>query len=486
MKTVRVAIALSLLTSVALAQRVTPPPPAPPRAATVPQPVEKTLANGLRVIVVPRHHVPLVSARVLVKTGSEEDAPTFEGLARLTASLLTQGTKTRTAEQIARGVEALGTTLQTDAGWDYSQVDVNVMSSNFPKAMTFVADVVRNPVFKNEEIERLRAQSIDSVRVALQSPLTLAQYVANRVVFGGEKYGHSIAGTPESLERIQRLQIADFHQRYYRPENSILVVAGDVKPETVFAQAEQLFGSWQRTPGVVGQITDVMKPRAQKGRVVVVDYPEAGQAAVVVTSRGLSRTDPKYYAAIVANSVLGGGYSARLNQEIRIKRGLSYGAYSNFDLRQDAGPFSASTQTKNESAAEVAGIIVDEMGRLGTVDIGDTELTPRKAVLTGGFARSLETSAGIVDSLSTLALYGISLDEINRYVTGVQGIAGTAVREFAAANVGGQGVSVVVVGDASKFVEPLRQRFGQVDVIPVADLDLDRPELRKPSSSSSE
>jgi zinc protease len=485
-KTTRIAVLVLLIASMAVGQQVTPPPPAPPRTATVPQPVEKTLANGLRVIVVSKHDVPLVSARLMVKTGSEEDAPSFDGMARLTASLLTQGTKTRSAEEIARGVEALGTTLQSDAGWDYSQVDVNVMSSNFGKALGFVADVVRNPVFKTEEIERLRAQSIDSVRVALQSPLTLARYVASRVVFGGEKYGHSIAGTPESLERITREQIVEFHDRYYRPENAVLIVAGDVKAETVFARAQELFGSWQRTPGVMGQITDVMRPRAQKGRVVVVDYPEAGQAAVVVTSRGLKRTDPKFYAALVANSILGGGYSARLNQEIRIKRGLSYGAYSNFDLRRDVGPFSASTQTKNESAAEVAAIIIDELGRLGTAEIGENELTPRKAVLTGGFARSLETSAGVVDSLSELALYGISLDEINRYVGGVQAVAGPAVRDFAAGNVGGEGVSIVVVGDASKFIEPLRKRFGDVEVIPVADLDLDRTELRKPSSSSSE
>jgi zinc protease len=133
----------------------------------------------------------------------------------------------------------------------------------------------------------------------------------------------------------------------------------------------------------------------------------------------------------------------------------------------------------------VATIIIDELGRLGTAEINEAELIPRKAVLTGGFARSLETSSGIVDSLSTLALYGISLDEINRYVSGVQAVAGPAVREFASGNVGGEGVSVVVVGDASKFIEPLRKRFGQVEVIPVAELDLDRTELRKANSSSS-
>ncbi|HVS31559.1 MAG TPA: pitrilysin family protein [Thermoanaerobaculia bacterium] len=469
-----------LVTSAALAQQqVTPPPPGPPRQATIPQPVEKTLENGLRIIVVPKHNVPLVSARVLVKAGSEEDPGDLAGLAQMTASLITKGTKTRSAEQIARGMEALGATLNTSAGWDASQVNVTVMSPSFGKAMEIVGDVVRNPSFRKDEIELVRRQSVDALEVVLQEPDSLADLVAARVVFGEAAYGHNVGGTPETLGAIAREMIAAFHRAYYRPENSVLVVAGDVEPADVFSTAEKTFGTWEKTPGVMGSVGKKPEERSSPPRVVVVDMPDAGQAAVVVTRRGLRRTDPLYYPALVANSVLGGGYSARLNQEIRIKRGLSYGAYSSFDVRGEAGPFFASTQTKNESAAEVAGLIVDELNRLSRAELPETELTPRKAVLIGGFGRSLETSAGIVGRVSALALHGLPLEDINRYIGSVQAVDAATVREFAKTHMGGGSASIVIVGDARQFVEKLRERFGSVEVIPAAELDLNIAALRK-------
>src|SRR5205823_13755805 len=163
-------------------------------------------------------------------------------------------------------------------------------------------------------------------------------------------------------------------------------------------------------------------------RVVVIDMPEAGQAAVLVARPGLRRADPAYYLSLVTNSILGGGYSSRLNEEIRIKRGLSYGAGSSFDLRRDVGPFTATVQTKNESAGEVAGLVVDELNKLGTTPVEDAELGPRKAVLIGGFGSQLERNAGVVGRSGQRALYGPSLDEINGYIRGVEAIPAGALQ----------------------------------------------------------
>jgi len=338
--------------------------------------------------------------------------------------------------------------------------------------------VVRNPVFKEDEVQRLREQSIDAVRVALQDPLSIARYVAARVVFEDRAYGHAATGTPESLGRIARDQVIAFHKRHYRPNNAVLIIAGDVKPDAAFATAEKLFGGWKSAPVEVAD-SPAKADSDAKPRVIVVDMPDAGQAAVLVTRRGLRRADPQYYAALVANSVLGGGYSARLNQEIRIKRGLSYGASSTFDLRRAAGPFAAYTQTKNESAAEVAGIIIDELDRLGAGELGESELTPRKAVLVGGFGRALETTAGIVERVASLALHDLPLTDINSYIPGVQAVTGEAVRKFAASQLPGGTANIIIVGDADQFVEALRKRFGNVEVIPMEDLDLESAVLRK-------
>jgi zinc protease len=207
--------------------------------------------------------------------------------------------------------------------------------------------------------------------------------------------------------------------------------------------------------------------------------PGAGQAAVVVSRPGLRRVDPAYTSAIVANAVLGTGYSSRLNEEIRIKRGLSYGAGSAFDLRRDVGPFTASAQTKNESAPEVATIIIDELNGMVSAAVPETELTPRKAVLIGSFGRSLETAQGLATRIGALALYGLPLDEINRYISGVQSVSAADVQKFAGGHLSGGDANIVIVGDATKFLPALNQHFKNVDVIPVADLDLNSATLRK-------
>jgi len=479
MKTLLVAAAMSLALNPAFAQvETTPPTPAAPRPVQIPKPVEKTLANGLRVIVVEKKGVPLVNARLLIKNGGEADPANLPGLADTTASLLSKGTTTRSAEQVARGVEALGATLDTGAGWDDSYVDLDVLSSKLPAAMGFMADVVRHPTFKQEEIDRLRQQNIDGLRVAMKQPGRLASFVMAHVIFGAGPYGHNLGGTPESLARIKRDDIVRFHRDYFRPDHAILVIGGDIKPAAAFATAQELFGGWKPAaslkPAPLGWTKEVPPPH-----VVVVDMPAAGQAAVVVGRPGLRRADSAYHLSLVTNSILGGGYSSRLNEEIRIKRGLSYGANSSFDLRRETGPFTASAQTKNESAGEVAGLIVDEMNKLGTTAVADDELGPRKAVLIGGFGRQLETNSGIVGRIGTLALYGLSLDEINRYVSGVQGVSADDVEKFAAAHLNGNGASVVIVGDAKKFLPSLEQRFKNVEVIPIDQLDVNSATLKK-------
>ncbi len=466
------AIALALLAQV----ETTPPPPAAPREPHLPKPAEKTLSNGLRVIVVQKPGVPIVATRLLIKTGAEADPANLAGLADMTASLLTKGTKMRNAVQIARGVEALGATLESAGAWDNSFVSLDVMSSNLPKALGYVADIVRNPVFANDEIERLRAQNLDALQVAMHQPRALAGFVATRVVFGAGPYGHNLGGTPESLQRIKRADIVAFHRAHYRPDNAILVFGGDIAPPKAFALAEQSFGAWKK--GTTAAATSAT-PAAPPHRVVVIDMPEAGQAAVLVARLGLKRVDPAYSIAQVTNSALGGGYSSRLNEEIRIKRGLSYGAGSSFDLRRDVGPFTATAQTKNESAAEVVVLIDEELNKLGKEPVPDVELGPRKATLIGNFGRSLESSASLVNRVAYLALYGLSLDEINTYISGIQSVTAQQVEQFAGAHLGASDASIVIVGDAKKFIEPLKKQFPNVEVIPINELDLNSPTLRK-------
>jgi len=463
--------------------QATPPPPAAPRAVQFPIPVEKTLANGLRVIVIDRRAAPLVTAQLVIKNGAEVDPPELAGLGNMLADLVTKGTEKRTATQIAEEIEALGGSLYSSARWDSTRIGVDVMSSKLGPAVDILADVVRRPGLKSEEIDRLRQQTLDDLTVELGEPGSIARDVASRVVFGDAPYGQPLAGTTETITRISRDDLLKYHQRWYRPDNAILILGGDIKANAAFALAQKYFGDWKR-PAEPLPILSASRPAAIAGaRVVVVDKPDAGQAAVLAVRTGIERASSDYFRGLVANSVLS-GYSGRLNQEIRIKRGLSYGAGSQLDARRNIGPFVASAQTKNPSAAQVADLLVGEVNRLATAPVPDVELNPRKAVVIGNFSRNLETNSGLVAQVANLAVYGISFNEINRYIGNVQGVSAADVQRFASARLDAKTTSIVIVGNAKDFLPELRKKYSQVEVIPMAELDLNTALLRKKQQAS--
>lgn len=458
--------------------QATPPPPAAPRSAQFPKPVERALVNGLRVVVIDRPGTPLVTAQLVIKNGAEVDPPELAGIGNMLANLVTKGTARRDATQIAQEIEALGGSLYSSARWDSTRIGVDVMSSKIGPALDILADVVRRPTFKADEIDRLRQQTLDDLTVELGEPSSIARYVAARVTFGDAPYGKPLAGTTETITRIDRGDFLKYHGRWYRPDNAILVIGGDIRSINAFTLAQRYFGDWKR-PAESLPILPPPKPVADAGsRVIVVDKADAGQAAVMVARTGIERTNPDYFRGVVANSVLS-GYSGRLNQEIRIKRGLSYGASSQLDTRRGVGPFVASAQTKNPSAAQVADLLLGEVSRLATAAVPDIELNPRKAVVVGNFARNLETNAGLVSQIATLAVYGINFNEINRYIGNAQGVSASDVQSFAGSHLDAKTTSVVIVGNAKEFLPELRQKYPQVEVIPMSELDLNSALLRK-------
>jgi zinc protease len=472
-------IGSSAISSAAQTAQATPPPPTAPHTTVFPKPVEKNLPNGLRVIVIPRTEMPLVTAQLLVKSGGEVDPADLAGVADMTASLLTRGTSAKSATQIAEAIEALGGTLNAGAGWDSSSITTNVMSLRTGQALEIMADLARNPSFKDEEIDRLRRQNLNQLRSAFATPGSLARFVAARVVYRDSPYGHSLLGTPESLPRIKRDDIVKIHSMYYRPDNAILVIGGDITPANGFELSQKYFGDWQNPPNALPKL-QITTPETTAGgrRVLVIDQPAAGQTAVLAVRSAINRDSPDYFRGIVANAVLN-GYSGRLNWEIRVKRGLSYGAGSNLDMRRSAGSFMASAQTKNQSGAEVASLTLAEISKLATGDLLDSELSPRKSSLLGGFARSMETTGGLVGQFASLAMYGVPLDEINHYVAAVQAIKPADVKNFAASRLNADSTSVVIVGDAKQFLPDLQKQFPNVEVIPAADLDLNSASLKK-------
>jgi zinc protease len=458
------------------AESPTPPPPGPPVTPRLPIASERTLANGLRVIVARDGTLPLVTAQLTIKGGGAADPAGKAGLADFTASLLSQGAGSRTAEEVARDIEALGGHIDANAGWDGTRIDLQALTAKLPQSMAIFADVARRPTFAEAELERLRARTLDSLEVALQQPGELARFAAADAVFAGTPYGHVLNGTPASIKRFARTDVTAFHQAWYRPDNAVLVLTGDITPDQGFALAQQAFGDWQKPSTPLPRV-QVTAPQT-KPRVIVIDLPGTGQAAVDLYLPAVARDDPRYYQVMVANAVLGGGYSARLNEEVRVKRGLSYGANAVLDARSGVGPIAALAQTKNESAVEVADLMLQQMASLRSEPPKADELAARKATLTGSFGRSVASNNGLASYLSSLALHGVDLNEINRYAPNVEAVSAQQVGAMAGEVLDPSRATLVVAGDAKVFSTALKAKYPQAEIVPAASLNLDSPTLR--------
>lgn len=449
----------------------TPPHAGAPRPLAIAAPVEQRLANGLRVVLAERRGVQLVTAQLLVLSGSEVDPPQRAGLASMTAGLLTKGSRRRGATQLAKAAESLGGALDSGAGWHQSNVAITVTVPKLDAALALVSEVVQQPAFAPTELDRLRAQAIDELKVAYSSPATLASLASQRLLFGAGTYGHPAGGTPASLAQINRADLLEVHRARYRPDNAVLVLAGDLDAATALQLAQRHFGAWQPAGGE-------SSPRAPSANValaqvaVAIDMPRAGQAAVIVAAP-LPPLGTDRATAAVMNSVLGGGFSSRLSQEIRIRRGLSYSAGSALDARPDGGSLRVVVQTKNESAAEVVTLVQAELDRLAATPVGDDELAARKATLIGDFSRSVETTAGLGAAVRALIVAGRPPDELRTRIDALSAVNAAEVQRYASANLGAVGRRVVVAGEAARFVEALKAASPSLVVVPAARLDLD-------------
>lgn len=465
------------------AQRMPPPPIGQQPPTVLPTPVERTLPNGMRVIVAHSEALPLVAASLTFAAGAASDPPQLAGAANLTASLVTEGTTTRSAREIARQSEALGADLAAGSSWEASTVSLSVMPDKLAPALAIVADVARNPTFAPDELERARKEQLDGLDVAFGDPGRVAGFATAPVTYAGTSFAHAADGTPSSLKRLTREDLVRFHAVNWRPDRATLVLTGDITPDEGFALAEQAFGDWPRPaeppPPLAGGHPDAAP------RNIAIDLPGTGQAAVTVTKPAIARSDPRFYDGLVANTVLGGSYSARLNEDIRVRRGLSYGAGSELTARRTLGAFTASVQTRNDAAPEVADLIRANMAELAAAPPSPAELAARKQSLIGDYGREIATAAGLGSTLQNLALYGIDLSEVKTYTDKVEAVTPAEVQAFAADELKPADASLIVVGDGKLFLPALKAKAPNLEVVPIAEFDPDNPTLRAVPPSAS-
>ncbi|MGQ0736056.1 MAG: M16 family metallopeptidase [Acidobacteriota bacterium] len=457
-----------------------PPRPLPSRAVKFPPYEIRTLANGLQVVLVSHHEQPAVSVRMLIRAGAAQDPKGKMGLAMLTAALLDQGAGDRTAEQIADSIDFIGGILGTGAGTDLTFVNAIVMKDSLPLALRLLSDVVRRPTLAPQELERQRQQALSGLRVAAEDPNTVANQVIDRLVYGFHPYGLPGNGTPESIGSLTRDDIADFHRRYYVPNNALLAIVGDVSADEALDQLRKTFDDWARRD--VPPFTPIEPPPPTR-RVVVIDKPDAVQTEIRVGQIGIPRRHDDFMALDQAIKILGGEGANRLQQVLRSQRGLTYGASADLDSYKTAGGVVAETDTRTDATAEVLRLTIDEFQKLQRERVYEGELEGAQAYLAGHFPLTIETPDAIATQVLNQLFYGLPLDELETFPERVRSVSPDDVQRVARSYLRPDRLAVVLVGNANGFVNDLKGvGFGEFERIPIDQVDLLAADLRRGGS----
>ena len=448
-----------------------PTPAAAPAPKPSPVPVERMLPNGLRVVAVHTSDLPLATALIRFRGGSALDPPGKAGLTAMTASLGSQGAGGRTAAAVAAAIAGLGETYAAHVNVDSTTVRLSGLS-NLTEALPILADIVRRPRFDAAAFRQTRLRMQQSAARSLDDTDALADLAVARLVFGQGPYGRPAQGEPFSLARVAQADVARQHARIYRPDNAVLVVAGDVDPAAVLRLAERTFGDWAKpaTP-LPAQPAETAAPR---GRVVLLDAPGVREATVIVAGRSIRRLDRSYYAVEVANGILGGGFSSRLNAEIRVRKGLTYDATSVVDERGGGGLFSATAEGDVSVAPEIARLMLGQLHSIGSRPPSPDELAARKAALTGQALEGGRTGADLADRLADDELYGRGLGELRNYLDGVAAVTASQVTAAVSRLCEPDSTNILVIGDKTHLKRELRRLFGKVEIISSDQVSEDR------------
>ncbi|MBI3046794.1 MAG: insulinase family protein [Acidobacteria bacterium] len=432
--------------------RSEPPALAPPPQLKLPAVEKRALRNGVPVWIIEAHEVPIVQVSLVVRAGAGTDPPDRFGAASLAAAMLDEGAGARSALQIADTVEFLGATLTTTSGFDAAAIRLNVPVQQLDEGLAIMADIALRPTFPAADLDRLRQERLTALLQARDDPASIAAVAFSRIVFGRtHRYGTGTIGTEATVKAMSVEDLRAFHASYYQPLNATLLVVGDITADAVVPQIEQHFGAWSPT-AAFKEPAAVPVARQLTGReVYIIDKPDAEQSQIRIGWVGVPRATPDYFPLLVLNTVLGGSFTSRLNQNLREKHGYTYGASSFFDMRLSAGPFVAAAGVQTDKTAEALGEFFAELNAI-RMPIAADELAKAKNFIALGFPAEFETITDLARRLEELVVYRLPDDYFEQYVPNVLAVT-AAVRQAAERYIQPSRFAVVVVGDR-KTIEP--------------------------------
>ena len=426
----------------------------------LPHPQQRRLANGLPVLILEDHKLPTVDFLLLIKTGALSDPHELPGLARFVAALLREGTHRRTSEQMAEEVDNLGAVLEAGAsfGSSRSRIMASGLVENIDPILDLFSDMVTDPTFPAEELEKFKKRELADLRQQRSFPNFLAREKFHQVVYG-EFPAAQISSTPDSVARVTGEHLQEFHSTYYRPNNALLGVVGDVTPASVMPLLEKYFGGWR--PARVRSAQLPRLPAAQPKTIHLIDRPGSVQTSLYAGNLSLSRRDPDYIPFSVMNRVLGSGPSSRLFLNLREDKGYTYGAYTRFRPEIYPGPWAAGTDVRSEVTGPALGELMAEFRRIREEPVPASELNDARRSFIAAFALQLEQPGVVLGHWLNVNYYGLSEDYWDRYPEAVAAVDVKLVQKMARKYVDLDHLQIVAVGDSAKIKEKLEE-FGRV------------------------
>jgi len=411
------------------------------------------LPSGLTVLYVERHELPIVMATMLVKASPLQEDPLKSGIAYITAKMLNEGTTGRKAADISQEIEFIGGSLETSTNNDFTTISLSVLKKDVEKGFDLFSDVVLHPSFPADELARKKELVKGTLKQREEDPSFVAGRRFIREVFGEHPYGRLVEGSVESIDVIEKADIVNFYDTFYRPENSIIAVVGDISHDELAGLLDRYFSFWKakREQKDAENIRLQKPPELKQSRIEVIDK-DVAQANIFFGGLGISRDDPDYYSVSVMNYVFGGGgFASRLMKVIRDEMGLTYSINSFFSANKYQGRFEVEVQTKNESAGRVIDEMLKQIRLIKAEPITDQELQDAKDYLIGSFPRRLETSRMIADFLVTVQYYNLGDDYIDRYRDYINKVTKEDVLRVARKYLNNDNYILVVVGNKNKL-----------------------------------
>ena len=458
-----IVLAAMLLAPASAAAQTPRPAVGPERPFTPPPRVEKTLANGLRVVAVRYPTVPKVSVVLTIQSGLAVDPADKAGLAQFVADAVQEGTTTRESRKIREEIFAMGASLNAAAGQDTSSFTIRGLADTMPAMMTLLADIVRNPTFPQQEIDLLKANTAQGLQAQLASPQYLANRSFRQTLFGPHPYART-GPTLDTVKNIDRAAIAEYHKTYYRPNNAFVVVTGDVTPEAAFAAVDKAFGTWAR--GTVPPPPTAPTPSLQGRKVVFVQRPNSVQSSISVGNFTIRRNDPRWVVMNVANQIYGGAFDSRLIRNIREEKGYTYSPQSVFQAMGQAGLYRAVADVRNDVTGATLKEIYGEIDKLRAGGPSETELDNTKTYARGLFVIQNATQNGFAATLNTMYSFNLPKDYPETFQKTVSSLSTEAVKTGAQMLLGSEDSVIVVVGDWTKVKDQMSgfQNISFVDI----------------------